>query len=52
LDEGYYVVFSNRHGEQDALHTDETIRGKRLYTWIIRTDFKTASKRIHSAQKT
>lgn len=49
LDEGYYVVFSNRHSDQDALYTDEQIRGKRLYTWIIRTDFKPASRRRSAA---
>ena len=45
LDEGYYVVFSNRHSDQDTLYSDEVIQGKRIYTWIIRTDFKVPSRR-------
>lgn len=39
LAEGYYVVFSNKHADTDALFFDETINGKRIYTYIIRTDF-------------
>ncbi len=46
LDEGYYVVFSNRHSANDTLYAQESIGGKRLYTWIIRTDFKLPSRRV------
>jgi len=49
LDQGFYVVFSNKRGATDTLYTEETIRGKQLYTWIIRTDFKAPSRRV--AQK-
>ena len=38
--EGYYVVFSQIHTEQDALYTEEMIAGKRIYTHIIRTHFE------------
>jgi hypothetical protein len=46
LDQGFYVVFSNKHGPTDPLYTEETIQGKRLYTWIIRTTFKAPSRRV------
>jgi len=46
LDQGFYVVFSNKHGANDPLYSEETIRGKRLYTWIIRTAFKAPSRRV------
>ncbi|MEM7531340.1 MAG: AAA-like domain-containing protein [Chloroflexota bacterium] len=44
LDEGYYVVFSNRHGVDDTLDFDETIEGKRIITLIVRTDFERSSE--------
>lgn len=44
LADGYYVVFSNKHREQDTLYTSELIDGKRIHTWIIRTDFAPASR--------
>lgn len=37
--EGYYVVFSQKHTNTDTLSFDEVIDGKRIYTYIIRTDF-------------
>jgi hypothetical protein len=44
LNEGYYVVFSDKHGERDPLFTSEVIDGKRVYTWIIRTNFEKPSR--------
>jgi hypothetical protein len=44
-DEGYYVVFSNKHGDADTLYFDEIISGKRIYTYIIRTNFERPSRR-------
>lgn len=46
LDQGFYVVFSNKHSATDFLYSEETIRGKQLYTWIIRTAFKAPSRRV------
>ena len=43
LDEGYYVVFSNRHGTDDTLDFDEQINGKRIITLIVRTEFERSS---------
>jgi len=43
LDEGYYVVFSSRHEAEDTLDFDETIKGKRIITMIVRTNFERAS---------
>jgi hypothetical protein len=31
----YYVVFSNKHTEDDQLYFEEDINGKRIYTYII-----------------
>ena len=44
LEEGYYVVFSNRHTDEDTLSEDETIDGKRILTTIIRTNLEPASE--------
>lgn len=44
LTEGYYVVFSNKHSERDTLDFDETIDGKRIYTYIILTNFTRPSR--------
>jgi hypothetical protein len=46
LEQGYYVVFSNKHGANDPLYSEETIQGKRLYTWLIRTAFQAPSRRV------
>lgn len=40
LTEGYYVVFSSGHSESDQLYWAEEISGKRIYTYIIRTNFE------------
>ena len=37
-DEGYYVVFSNKHTDEDTLFEDETIEGKRILTYVIQTN--------------
>ncbi|MEZ4866753.1 MAG: AAA-like domain-containing protein [Caldilineaceae bacterium] len=42
--EGYFVVFSNKHSETDTLYFEETINGKRIYTYIILTDFERPSR--------
>jgi hypothetical protein len=44
LDEGYYVVFSNLHTDDDVLYFDENINGKQIYTYIICTLFPTPSR--------
>lgn len=44
LADGFYVVFSKKHSESDTLFTSEVIEGKRVHTWIIRTDFEKASR--------
>ena len=51
LAEGYYVVFSNKHSETDELFTSEIIDGKRVYTWIIRTNFEKASRHRRRGNK-
>lgn len=45
LHEGFYVVFSQKHTAADPLFFDETISGKRIRTYIIRTDFAPPSTR-------
>jgi hypothetical protein len=49
LNEGYYVVFSRKHAASDTLYFDELIDGKRIYTYIIRTNFKQPSRRRATA---
>lgn len=44
LAEGYYVVFSAKHSADDTLYFDEVIDGKRIRTYIIRTDFEIPSR--------
>jgi len=44
LDEGYYVVFSNLHTDEDALYFEENIKNKRIYTYIICTRFPTPGR--------
>jgi len=44
LDEGYCVVFSNLHTDDDELYYDEEIKGKQIYTYIICTNFPTPSR--------
>lgn len=45
LSEGYYVVFSSKHSQSDTLFFDEIIVDKRIYTYIIRTNFQQPSRR-------
>lgn len=45
LSEGFYVVFSQKHSANDPLFFDETLQGKRIRTYIIRTDFEPPSTR-------
>ena len=45
LQEGHYVVFSNKHSATDTLTFDEMIEGKRIYTYIILTNFEKPSRR-------
>ncbi len=44
LDAGYYVVFSQKHAEEDKLEQEEVINGKRIVTRIIRVKFGRPSK--------
>ncbi|HIE02253.1 MAG TPA: hypothetical protein EYP59_18555 [Thiotrichaceae bacterium] len=44
LDEGYYVVFSSLHTDEDVLYSEENIKGKQIYTYIICTHFPTPSR--------
>jgi len=44
LKEGYYVVFSKKHTDEDTLHFEEKIQEKRIYTYIICTQFEQASR--------
>ncbi|MEN8221271.1 MAG: AAA-like domain-containing protein [Pseudomonadota bacterium] len=44
LDEGYYVVFSSLHTDEDTLYFEDKIKGKQIYTYIICTNFPTPSR--------
>ncbi len=44
LNEGFYVVFSSKHTEQDTLVEDEIVDGKRILTRVIRTRFERAGQ--------
>jgi len=44
LDEGYYVVFSALHTDEDVLYFEEKIKNKQIYTYIICTHFPTPSR--------
>ncbi len=44
LNEGYYVVFSDKHSEQDVLYCEEEVKGKHLSIYIIRTNFERATQ--------
>ncbi len=44
ISEGYYVVFSNIHTEQDKLFSEELIQGKQIHTHIILTKFEQPSR--------
>jgi hypothetical protein len=43
LDEGYYVVFSSKHTDDDQLTFEEEVNGKRISTLIICTQFERAT---------
>ncbi|GAK57271.1 hypothetical protein U27_04236 [Candidatus Vecturithrix granuli] len=43
LNEGYYVVFSSKHSEADQLDFVEEVNGKRIYTYLICTQFERAT---------
>jgi hypothetical protein len=43
LDEGYYVVFSNKHTDADTLFEDEEVEGKRILTHVVPTNLEPAS---------
>ncbi|RKZ80702.1 MAG: hypothetical protein DRR19_23180 [Candidatus Parabeggiatoa sp. nov. 1] len=43
LNEGYYVVFSNLHTDDDVLYFEEEFKGRQIYTYIICTNFPTPS---------
>ena len=45
LAEGFYVVFTSKHGAEDTLYFDEIINGKRIHTYLIRIEFETPSTR-------
>lgn len=51
INEGYYIVFSNKHAETDTLYFDEIIDGKRIYTTIILTNFPRPSRRKAAKRK-
>ncbi len=51
LAEGFYVGFTSKHSATDTLYFDEMIKGKRIYTWLIRTDFKAPSRRVARGRK-
>jgi len=44
LDEGYYVVFSQLHTDDDVLYFEEEINQRQIYTYIIGTHFPTPSR--------
>jgi hypothetical protein len=44
LAEGYCVVFSHIHTDDDVLYSKEEIKGKKIYTYIICTHFPTPSR--------
>ncbi len=44
LSEGYYVVFSNKHTDNDELYFEEEVEGKKIYTYIVCTQFEQASR--------
>ena len=45
IPEGFYVVFTQKHQSNDTLFFDETVSGKRIRTYLIRTNFEAPSTR-------
>jgi hypothetical protein len=44
LSEGYYVVFSSQHQDNDTLFEQEEIEGIKIYTYVVRTNFEQPSR--------
>ncbi|MEN8218697.1 MAG: ATP-binding protein [Pseudomonadota bacterium] len=44
LDEGYYVVFSNLHTDDDDLYFEDDLKSRRIYTYIVCTHFPAPSR--------
>lgn len=44
LAEGYYVVFSRRHTEEDKPYSEEEIEGKKICTYLIRVNLAPAGE--------
>lgn len=47
--EGFYVVFTQKHQANDILFFDELVNGKRIRTYLIRTNFEAPSTRPFDA---
>ena len=45
IEEGFYVVFTQKHNAADTLFFEETLNGKRIRTYLIRVDFEPPSTR-------
>jgi hypothetical protein len=45
LEDGYYVVFSQKHTEKDQLFSEELIQGERIYTHLIPIQFEQPSRK-------
>jgi len=51
LNEGFYVVFSHHHTENDLLNEENIIEEKKIFTFIIRTNFDLPSRVAQSRRK-
>jgi len=51
LSEGYYVVFSSQHGENDTLFEQEEFEGVKIHTYVVRTNFERPSDLSSKQQK-
>jgi len=51
LSEGFYVVFSHQHTENDILNEENIIEEKKIFTFIIRTNFHSPSRIALSRRK-
>ena len=49
VSEGFYVVFSHKHTENDVLYEEDIIDEKKIFTFVIRTAFEIPS-RIEATQ--
>ena len=43
LDEGYYIVFSRVHTEEDVLQETAEVEGRRIHTWIFPVELEVPS---------